>query len=345
VTLAFRGRAWPDPISVRFAVFAVLAAGSLGALGVVAAPAVMAVEGAPLDLLERAQEAAQTGSFVGMVVIDWQDGRRTHTARVQVSNARGVMRFGNDVVGAGPRRLVHGREGWLTLWNHDVAALGPSPTSKYAFSVAPGPAVAGRPTQLIEVRLGPGGRLEERLYVDQSTGLFLRREIFDARGRASRAVGFTSITPMAGAEAPPSPPDKSANQEPAPVGTVEAPYEAPKWLGAGYRLVGAYQKERNLLHFFYSDGLHGLSVFEQRGRLSSGAMPTSGRRVEVGGHSVRSYSTAVGEVMVWEGDGVVYTVVSDAPDAVTAVEDLPHAERAGRLRRVAEVVVSLFRWR
>jgi hypothetical protein len=349
VSLAVRGhpapRVWPDPNSFRFVVFAVLAAGSLGVFGVIAVPAVRAVDGAPLDLLERAQEAAQTESFVGMVAIDWQDGRRTRTARVPVTSARGVMRFGDEVVGAGPRRLVHGRQGWLTLWNHDVAALGPSPTSKYAFSVAPGPAVAGRPTQLIEVRLGPGGRLGERLYVDQRSGLFLRREIFDARGRAGRVVGFTSITPMAAAEDPPSPPDKAPNQEPTPVGTVQAPYDAPKWLGAGYRLVGAYQKERNLLHFFYSDGLHGLSVFEQRGRLSSRAMPAGGRRMEVGGHTVRSYSTSVGEIMVWEGDGVVYTVVSDAADAATVVEDLPHTERSGRLRQVAEVVVSLFRWR
>jgi hypothetical protein len=50
---------------------------------------------------------------------------------------------------------------------------------------------------------------------------------------------------------------------------------------------------------------------------------------------------------VWEGDGVVYTLVSDAPwpDFAAAVGDLPHARRPGRLRRVAEVVVSLFRWR
>jgi negative regulator of sigma E activity len=339
-------RARPDPSSGCLVVFAVLAVGALAASCLVAAPAAMAVDGVPADLLERAQEAAQSESFVGLIVVEWHDGRQARRVQVQVSSVGGVMRFGDEVVGSGPRRLVHGPGGWLTLWNHDVAALGPSPTSKYAFSVAPGPMVADRPTQVVEVRLGSGGRLGERLYLDQGSGLLLRRQVFDSRGRANRTVGFTSITPTVAAQGPsPGAPGKSANQEPAPAGSVQAPYDAPKRLGAGYRLMGAYQKEGNLLHFFYSDGLHGLSVFEQRGRLTARAMPHGGRRVEVGGHSVRSWLTSVGEVMVWEGDGVVYTVVSDAPDAVTAVEDLSHAERPGRLRRVAEVVVSLFRWR
>ena len=334
-----------DQVSASFLVFAVLAVVALAASGLVAAPAVSAVDGAALDLLERAQEAAKSQSFAGTVVVEWQDGGQTRTAEVQVSSAGGVMRFGDEVVGSGPRRLVHGPDGWLTLWNRDVAALGPSPTSKYTLSVSAGPPVAGRPTQLVEARLGAAGRLRERLYTDQASGLVLRREVFDAGGRRSRVVGFTSIAPTVAVMAPaPHAPTKAANHEPPPAENVYPPYHAPKRLGAGYRLVGAYQKERNLLQFFYSDGLHGLSLFEQRGRLTMAAMPAGGRRVEVGAHTVRSYSTSVGEVMVWEGDGVVYTVVSDAPDAATVVADLPHA-KPKRLQRVAEVVVALFRWR
>ncbi len=46
-------------------------------------------------------------------------------------------------------------------------------------------------------------------------------------------------------------------------------------------------------------------------------------------------------------DGVVYTAVTDAPwsDLAGAVRDLPHASPPGRLRQVAQTVVSLFRWR
>ena len=58
-------------------------------------------------------------------------------------------------------------------------------------------------------------------------------------------------------------------------------------------------------------------------------------------------SSSVGEAVVWESDGMVYTAVTDAPwiDLAGAVRDLPHADPPGRLRRVAQAVVSLFRWR
>ena len=103
---------------------------------------------------------------------------------------------------------------------------------------------------------------------------------------------------------------------------------------------------------FFSDGLHGLSVFEQRGHLSGAETSLAGgsgrgRVVEISGHTMRAYSASVGEAVVWESDGMVYTAVTDAPwmDLTGAVQDLPHVEPPGRLRRVAQAVVSLFRWR
>jgi hypothetical protein len=95
-----------------------------------------------------------------------------------------------------------------------------------------------------------------------------------------------------------------------------------------------------------------LSVFEQSGHLKVtetdlAGETGSGRRVEISGRTMRAYSASVGEAVVWESDGVVYTAVTDAPwgDLAGAVRDLPHADPPGRLRRVAQAVVSLFRWR
>jgi len=325
----------------------VLAVSALAASGLSAARAATD-DGVAVDLLDRAQEAAQSESFTGIVLVEWSDGSSSHSQEVRVSSAGGVMRFGDELMGSGALRLVHGTGGWLTLWNHDVKGLEPPPSAKYAFSVSPGPVVATRPTQVVEVRLVSGTRPQERLYVDQISGLILRRELVDAHGRPYRSVGFAAILPAdpvakASSAAPPS-----ADQQPGPAGTVRAPYRAPRRLGAGYRLVGSYHKEGDVLHFFYSDGLHGLSVFEQRGRLTKAALPGGGREVEVSGHGVRSYAVSVGEAMVWEGEGIVYTVVSDAPwvDAAAVVKDLPHAaERPRRLRRLADVVVSVFRLR
>jgi sigma-E factor negative regulatory protein RseB len=302
-------------------------------------------EATAVALLERAGEAAAAESLSGMVVVEWHDGRRTRTAEVPVRTAAGVFRFGDEVAGSGARRLVKGPDGWLTLWRRDVAALGPSPALKYHLSVATGPAVAGRSTEVVEVRAAAGAAPVERLYLDRDSGLLLRRELLDARGRPYRSMRFVSLHQAEGI--PVSAPARSAAEEPGEAGHLDAPYRSPRTLGAGYRLVGAYKKANHLIHLFYSDGLHGLSVFEQRGHLSASAMPTGGRRLELDGRTVQSWSTPAGETVVWESDGVVYTVVSDASraDVAAAVGDLPHSQRAKRLRRVAEVVVSLFRWR
>ncbi|MGH9042360.1 MAG: sigma-E factor regulatory protein RseB domain-containing protein [Acidimicrobiia bacterium] len=301
-------------------------------------------EAPALALLERAREAAAAESFSGVMVVEWHDGRKTRRAEVPVQSRSGAFRFGDEVAGSGAQRLVKGPEGWLTLWRRDVIALGPSPAVKYDLSVVPGPVVAGRLTEMVEVRAAAEGAVVERLYVDRESGLLLQRELLDARGRPYRSLRFVSLTAAATLVVAPA---RSVAKEPVEAGRLDSPYRSPTKLGKGYRLVGAYEKANHVIHLFYSDGLHGLSVFEQRGHLSASAMPEGGRRVELDGRTVRSWSTPAGETVVWESDGVVYTVISDATpaDVAAAVGDLPHSQRAKRLRRVAEVVVSIFRWR
>ena len=314
---------------------------AVGCPGVPGVGATGDAEVSPEELLERAREAAQAERFTGEVEVEWRDGRTRRRSRVPVEAAGGVLWLGDGVVGRGFQRMVRGSKGWLTLWSHEVSAAGPSPRAKYSFTVLTGPQVAARPTRMMEVRLASAGRLRERLYLDPESGLLLRREMLDARGEPYRSVGYVTIAPSQ-APAPATP--RPRGRERFSTGDVSAPYRAPRRLGDGYRLVGAYRK-RGAVHLFYSDGLHGLSVFEQRGRL--GPSGRGGREVELLGRTVRAYSTAAGEAAVWEGNGIVYTLVSDGPwqDLAAAARGLPHSERSGRLRKVAEVVVSLFRWR
>jgi hypothetical protein len=305
-------------------------------------------EGDPGEILERVQEAAETHAFAGVVVVEWRDGQRWQSEEVPVRSAGGVLRFGDEVVGTGTRRLIHTTNGWLSLWRNDVAMPGPSPTAKYRFSVEPGPDVATRPTDVLAVHLASDGRLWERLYVDHQTGLVLRRELLDVRGQPYRAVAFTAITDVEPGAAPETP-RAARSKEPIPAHHIQAPYWIRSKLGAGYRLAGAY-KEGRVVQLFFSDGLHGLSIFEERGHLSGPPATTaglSGRAVEIAGRMMQAYSGSVGEAVVWESDSVVFTVVSDAPwtDVASAVGDLPHLETPGRLQRVARTVVSLFRWR
>jgi hypothetical protein len=306
-----------------------------------------------VELLDRAREAVQTQSFEGLVVVEWHDGQRRHTAEVPVRSAGGVLRFGDEVVGAGARRMVHGTDGWLSLWGHDVTTLGPSPTAKYRLTVEPGPDVAARPTDMLGVAVVGASRLRERLYVDRASGLLLRRELLDSQGHPYRSVAFTTIitgsTVVAAAAS--GAPRVTRSQEPAPARHLKAPYKLKSRIGSGYRRLGAY-KSGGVVQQYFSDGLHGLSVFEQRGHLKAtesdlAGETGSGRRVEIAGRTMRAYSASVGEAVVWESDGLVYTAVTDAPwsDLAGAVRDLPHADPPGRLRRVAQAVVSLFRWR
>jgi MucB/RseB family protein len=316
------------------------------------------------ELLDRAREAAQTLSFDGLVAVEWHDGQQRHTAQVPVQSAGGVLRFGDEVVGAGAHRMVHGTDGWLSLWGHDVTTLGPSPTAKYRLTVEPGPDVAARPTDMLAIALVGASRARERLYVDRASGLLLRRELLDSHGNPYRSVAFTTISTnnTVVAAAAGGAPRATRSQEPAPARHLKAPYKLKSRIGTGYRRLGAY-KSAGVVQQYFSDGLHGLSVFEQRGHLKSTETrepdqppPTqtelagetgSGRRVEIAGRTMRAYSASVGEAVIWESDGVVYTAVTDAPwsDLAAAVRDLPHADPSGRLRRVAQAVVSLFRWK
>ncbi|HEV7686893.1 MAG TPA: sigma-E factor regulatory protein RseB domain-containing protein [Acidimicrobiia bacterium] len=307
-----------------------------------------------VELLDRARDAAETQAFQGVVAVVWRDGREQHSEQVPVRSAAGVLRFGDEVIGAGARRMVHSTDGWLSLWGHDVTTLGPSPTAKYRLAVEPGPDVAGRPTDMVAVQLVGASRLRERLYVDRQSGLLLRRELLDSRGDPYRSVAFMTLSSDSGtveAAAVGTAPRAAHSSEPTPARHLKAPFKLKSRIGMEYRLVGAY-KSSGVVQQFFSDGLHGLSVFEQRGHLAAAETTLAGqsgrgREVEISGHTMRAYSASVGEAVVWESDGVVYTAVTDAPwtDLAGAVRDLPHADPPGRLRRVAQTVVSLFRWR
>jgi hypothetical protein len=92
-------------------------------------------------------------------------------------------------------------------------------------------------------------------------------------------------------------------------------YRAPDRAGAGYVLVSRARHDDGV-HLVYSDGLFSVSVLEQRGEVDWGAMPRGGADAAVDGERARRYVEPMGDVVVWERDGVVYTCVSDAPTDV-----------------------------
>jgi negative regulator of sigma E activity len=225
------------------------------------------------------------------------------------------------------------------------AGLGQLPlpvTDKYRFVTSAGTAVAGRATELVQLRTAE--RVEERWYLDQETGLLLRREQLDATGTVTRSVTFDAITlTSAGATTPPAP-AASVDLRPHLATHIDAPLVAPGALASGYRKIGMFRREK-ALQVVYSDGVHGLSLFEQPGRLDRSSVPSGGRPVAVGPAGGFHWVYPGGQVVVWEARGSTFTAVGDGSpeDVLAASRSIPSAPRRSllaRLRRACSQVVN-----
>jgi MucB/RseB N-terminal domain len=270
-----------------------------------------------LALLDRAVAALEHTSYSGTrVVTSWS---RHGTTSVQVDlthvagqgtlvSIRGGAR-GQDTVAfleAGDAGSV-GRSG---LGVNSVALL----SDGYHLTTA-GPArVAGRHTDVVEVSLDDVP--VARLWLDQSTGLPLRREVYDATGGLAATSVFVDLRVDTGAflaHLPPIPPSGgTANVAPDRRFALQRHgWACPSAAGA-LRLVDIERVDgSSAIHLAYSDGLSRVSVFEQRGRLDDDS--TAGfEGTEIGGRHV-FVKEGMPTYAMWENDGTVYTVVSDAP--------------------------------
>jgi sigma-E factor negative regulatory protein RseB len=222
----------------------------------------------------------------------------------------------------------------------------------YSLSVVGSDVVAGRPVDVIAARrpaAAAGDHDVARFWLDRSSGLVLRREVYDRRGRTTRASAFVEVTvgeatvsgDAAGAA-------WTATLDRASVARLRRHgWHCPATLPGPLTLVDARRGgEQDIVHLSYSDGIATVSVFEQRGRLDEDGMAGHHRQA-ADGQSV----WVRGEVprrVVWSADGTVYTVVADAPertvDAVVAA--LPHSAAddgpLGRLGRGLDRVASWF---
>jgi hypothetical protein len=305
------------------------------------------------QLLSGARRAAEDHDFAGVLQVTWSDARGSRSHNVPVSSTGGVLALGNEgqVVVEGPRRFVHETQGWLAVWSNEDQPAVPSPSEKWELHLRDGPVVAGRATQEVEAADRGRGRVRERFYFDASTGILLRREQLDQRGDTVRAVGFVSIgdtsdafSGIVPAEAPRAP-AVSASRQPRAIDTVHSPFRAPGRAGDGFRLAGRYRDADGTVQLFYSDGLFGVSVFEQEGELDWTGLPEGEART-VGDHDARQYRTPAGVVTVWASGDVVYTAVADAPadqlDALLA--DFAPRDSPSALERVTSFVLGPFSW-
>ena len=308
----------------------------------VAAPLGASADG-PVDDSRHAVEQLR---FSGDVRVQWVDEDGVHTQELAVEGGNGVIvvRGPTSLMARQRERYVNeAGAGWSLVWPAQLAPEGPGIEEKYDVTYEPGPVVAGRRTHAALVRLD--GTLRERFYIDDSTGLILRREQLDPAGGVRRLVAFDRMTTSSSPT--PTKPRVVADHSPQLVGLrgPSRPYRAPSDLAGGYRRVGAYRRQA-LLQVLYSDGVYGLSVFEQRGSLDRGKLPHNARKVRVGNTSGWHMAWPGGDVVVWQAGDAVFTVVGEAPftDIVAAARSMPRAAEPSavdKLRRVCRSFLQL----
>lgn len=186
------------------------------------------------------------------------------------------------------------------------------------------------------------GSLAARFWLDEQTGLPLRRQLFDTSDRLVGEESFLTVRfgPQSGQSAAALASARQAESawvtstSPASVLTALSGkgLQLPKVLPGGLPLYAAAWRgtgASEVIDLEYSDGLYVVSLFLQQGTLAA-KMPgwkevsLSGRQVYVDGQSV-----------AWASSGVVYTLIADTPpQTVTqALTVLPQANAPGFLAR------------
>lgn len=281
---------------------------------------------------EVARQTNRNAPFSARVTVEWVDGQGRHSTSVEIGAANGLVRVAGAATPAGGPVVLG--EGWLLVTRSGDAPAGTLPPAierKYDIERLPGPVVAGRPTSLLVLRAG--GAVRERLAVDETSGLVLRRELFGGADRPVRTVTVTELddSPPELAAAPPA----GTVAEPVDPEAQAAAYRSPKELAGGYERVAAFRRE-GAVHVLYSDGFHGLSLFVQPGRLDHDRLPPGGAAVRLGQAEALRYTWAGGEVVTWESGPVVRTLVGDAAteEVMAAARSVPPAPRPSLLSRL-----------
>lgn len=191
----------------------------------------------------------------------------------------------------------------------------------------------GRPAQVVEARR-PGltgrGAVAGRFWVDDATGLVLRREVLGTDGRVLRRSELTDVrvgppvADVATAETAGSALRPRGERLSAQALEVlgRQGWPVPRTLPSGMTLFDARLLDDQVLQLSYSDGLTTLSLFGQRGELPAS---TTGVVRTVQGGKVWLTPGVPGRV-VWSEHGRTWTLVSDAPPDVVdeIVAALPH---------------------
>jgi hypothetical protein len=200
-------------------------------------------------------------------------------------------------------------------------------TDAYDVGLAGHQVVDGRPTTVVSI--GRNGELVAQFWIDDASGILLRRDLFD-QGRLVRTSSVTSL--RLGAPFISHLPFEVEQPSTAPIRMTaaaqlgDAGWTCPAALTSGLALMslGTLDGGSNAMLAQYSDGLSTVSIFEQRGLLDVAQLDGFEHDVVAGGDVYVHYGLPT--VAVWQSGGMVYTAATDLPEQEVArlVEGLPH---------------------
>lgn len=180
---------------------------------------------------------------------------------------------------------------------------------------------AGRSATVIEARPRGSSAVAGKFWIDRSSGVLLRRELYDSAGRTVRAAAFVDATINGSA-----PPSVSASPSPTPL-PESVQDQAEKLRRKGWTAPGTLPGSLSLfdvammkpadgrgttVHLSYSDGLFSLSVFVQQGRLRTSSV-RGWQKISLAGTTAYT-DPGLTSRTVWADPSTVYTALGDAPD-------------------------------
>lgn len=287
-----------------------------------------------LELVAQATAAERTVAYLGTQFVSVWRGSASSSELVDLTNLPGkgtVVRVrGGDSTGAADQaRFVAARSG--TDVGRLATADGETSTlaDRYTVTVAGAARSAGRPATIVEAHAASGA-IAARFWVDDETGLLLRRELYAADGSLERASAFIdlSIDPDVFVSHLPPMLEQAEGLKVSPAAYTSL--SAAGWTCCAPEVAGALRltdvrrsADGSSLHLAYSDGLTTASVFEQRGRLDASSLEGFS---EVGAGKARTYVRyGLSSYAVWASGETVYTAVSDTPRGLDALlATFPH---------------------
>ncbi|MEX2621166.1 MAG: sigma-E factor regulatory protein RseB domain-containing protein [Egibacteraceae bacterium] len=330
-------------------------------------------EGTWRAVMLRAWDAAQERRYSGEALsIVWSGDTPTVTVS-RVMRERDVLAVSDQdrmtvEVGIGPGDSTEQREGWFAplpaVHGSEPAAAVRAIADKYDVRVAGAERILDRRCTKLEVHRRDGASLRERLWVDDDSGLVLRRESYEGAERRLGLMTYLALDVQPAGLVPagvrasrgqvlrprvPQTPEARPVDDAALTALRQAGWTVPPTLPGGYEPVGVYAvdgRDGQPLHVVYTDGLYMLSLFQEQGHPDWDSLPEGATRAEGLDWHAYEWPGAVPRRLVWEASGTTFSLVGDVPpEEFVAIADALPRPRAGsvvdRLRRGLSRLLSL----